>query len=95
MIPGMENDISMSTVLISSAVALASWALRGSFKLLISAIQMLVKKMIETISRVDLLDAKITDILRTIGDVEKSKRDINEGFVRIKKLEDDFRQFKQ
>ena len=92
---GIEQDVSISTFLISGVIAIVGWALRGGIKLLIAAIQLLVKKMVETISKVDLLDAKIADILKTMGDVEKTKRDLNEYYKRLKTLEDDFQNLKQ
>ncbi len=92
---GLDNDISLSTLVMSGVVAVVGWLLRGGMKLLVLAIQTLVKKMVETISKVDLLDAKIADILKTIGDHEKMKTDINAFYARLKKLEEEFTTFKQ
>ncbi len=92
---GLENDVSVSTLVVSAVIAGVGWAVKGAAKLLIAAIETVVKKMVETISKVDTLDAKLASLVQTIGDVGKMRQDQNEYFRRLKQLEADFQQLKQ
>ncbi len=82
-----SNDLSLSTLIISTVVALVGWGLKGVGALLMDAIKNLITKLIETIAKVELLDAKLSDVIKTVGDVEKMRDDINAYYKRLKELE--------
>lgn len=84
------NDISLSTLFLSGVVALCALGLRGAIWGLAEVCKALIVKLIETMSRVDLLDQKFKDLLEVIGDVQKIRYDLNGFYSRLKKLEDKF-----
>lgn len=84
------NDISLNTLFISGVVAITGLALRGAVWGLAEICKTLIVKLIETMSRVDLLDQKFKDLLEVIGDVQKIRYDLNGFYSRLKKLEDKF-----
>jgi phosphopentomutase len=81
----IQNDLSLSTILISSvsvgAIGLVGWALKETAKTLISTL-------IKTMARVEMLDGKIADILKQTGAFPKMQQDLNEYYKRLKEIED-------
>lgn len=94
-VPEVTNDVSINSILITGAIAVAGYLLRGGAKLLVLAIETLVKKLVETIAKVETLDANIKHIFEVLATVEKNKNDLNEYFKRLKNLEDEFQKLKQ
>ena len=91
----IENDVSASTLIISAVIAGVGWVLKGAAKLLVNAGEALVKKLVETISKVETLDSKINQVVQTIGNVEKTRTDLNEYYKRLKALESEVDSLKQ
>lgn len=72
----------------SAVVALVGYGLKAVAWALIEAMQALVKKLVETISRVEILDSKMDVLTQAVGDVQKIRTDLNSFYARLKKLED-------
>lgn len=83
-----DAHISLNAVVISCAVALVGWALKGAMWALGEACKNLITTLITTMAKVELLDAKVGQIIEAIGDVHKIRSDLNGFYTRLKKLED-------
>lgn len=79
-------DLSLNTIVQSIVIVGVGLAMRGIAWALIEAIKTLVTRLIETIAKVELIDAKMGKIVDTVGDVEKMRRDINEYYRQLKEL---------
>lgn len=88
---GIENDLSLNTIIISGVVALVGYGLKSVGKALIDAIIDLVKHLVSTTAKVQMLEAKLSELIRAVGDVEKIRTDLNRAFSRIKELDDKFK----
>lgn len=77
----IQNDLSLSTLVISGVVALCAWGLKETGRTLITTL-------IKTIAKVEMLDAKLVDVLKLTGHFPKMQSDLNEYYSRLKKLEE-------
>lgn len=90
----LEVDLSLNTLIISLVIFIVGLMVKATSWALIEAIKSLVTKLVETVARVEVLDEKLKDILKTIGDVDRLRQDLTNGFKRIKKLEDELEDLK-
>lgn len=81
-------DLSLNTLIISIVVGIAGFALKGALWAVGEICKRLIEKLIETISRVEVLDTKMTDLITAVGDVQKIRTDLNGFYARLKELED-------
>ncbi len=91
----LENDVSLSTLVVSGVIAAVGFILKATGKLLVTAVTELIKKLVETIGRVDTLDANLARVVGAVAAVEKNRADLNEYYKRLKVLEGDVEQLKQ
>lgn len=61
-------------------VALVGWGLK-------SVIVKLITTLIANMAKVELLDAKLTELIAAVGDVQKLRADQNALFARVKTIE--------
>lgn len=85
---GIENDLSLNTIIISGVVALVGYGLKSVGKALIDAIMNLVKHLVTTTTKVQILEEKLSALIQTISEFEKMKLDVNRAFARIKEIDD-------
>lgn len=98
----ITNDLSLAAVLntliISTTIAIVGWLLKQAasllVKLLIDAIKNLIAKLNEAISKVEILDHKVTECIRAVSDHEKLRNDIRVYFDDLKKVKRDVDQLK-
>lgn len=87
----IASDVSINTLIISGVVALVGYALKGALWATGAACKKLTETLISTIADVKVLDAKLADLIQTVGDVQKIKTDLNMLYGRLKDLEDKYR----
>lgn len=80
-------DLSLNTIIISVVVAIVGWLLKGVAWALAEVCKQLIETLIRTMSKVEVLESKINDILAMRGDVERIKTDLNTAFGKIRELE--------
>jgi hypothetical protein len=89
-----HNDISLSTVVLTFAGGVAVWVLKKTLTflvtLLVDAIGKLVKKLTETVGKVELLEVKLDSLTKAVGDHEKLRGDIKVYFDELKSLKKKF-----
>ena len=79
----IQQDVSVSTMLISAVIALVGWGLKKTATAL-------VVKIVELIIKLTLVDGKMAEITSAVAEVPRIKADVNEYYRRLKKLEHDF-----
>ena len=84
----LQTDISLNTLIISLVVALVGWALKGALWATGEACKKLIETLLTTMAKVEVLDAKLLDLIKTVGDVQKIRTDLNSFYTRLKELED-------
>lgn len=77
----MKDDISLNTLVVSSVIALCTWALKGG-------VTALVKALWQNMAKMALLEAKIDTVVKIVDDVPKIQKDVNEAFRRLRDIED-------
>jgi len=94
----ITNDLSANTLIVSFVIAAVGWGLKKSLTflitLLVDAIGKLIKKLTETIGRVEILDTKMSALTHAVGDHEKLRKDIQLYFSELKDLRKQFEEFK-
>lgn len=95
MSPQVVNDISLSTILITVAIAVGGWLLRETGKAIVKVITKLIETLLQTMADVKTLDSKLKDLINAVGDVQKIRNDLNQYYKRLKTLEDEFENQKQ
>lgn len=87
---GIENDLSLNTLIVSGVIAVVGWALKKTLSflcgLLVDSIKSLIKKLTETMTRMEMLSAKVDVLTVAVGDHEKLRKDIEIYFTELKKL---------
>lgn len=90
----LQFDISISTVIVSVVVGVVGWSLKAVAHAAIETFKEIAKKllekMVETIARVEVLDAKLDRLVDAVGDHEKLRSDINQYYRQLKDLRTEF-----
>lgn len=85
MIDLSQLHISQDTIVTAIAVLGASWGLKeGMKKLIIKLIEVLTN----TVVKVEILDAKMTEVLSAIQSIPKMKEDLNSYYKRLRVVEE-------
>jgi hypothetical protein len=84
-------DLSLNTLIVSGVVAMVGWSLRGLTWMFVEAVQKLIKTLIETIARVEVLNAKMDVLTKAVGDVQRIRDDLNGFYDRLRKIEAEFK----
>ncbi len=82
----MTTDLSLNTLVISAVIALVGWGLKGVMVFLGETCKKLIEALWKTMAKVEVLDSKITDLIQTVGDVQKMKGDVNGLYTELKAL---------
>lgn len=89
-----HNDVSVSTVILTLVGGAAVWILKKTFTFavntLVDAIKSLIKKLTETVGKVELLEVKLDSLTKAVGDHEKLRSDIKVYFDELKSLKKKF-----
>lgn len=89
-----HNDVSLSTVILTVGGGIAVWVLKKTLTfavtLLVDAIKSLIKKLTETVGKVELLEVKLDSLTKAVGDHEKLRSDIKVYFDELKSLKKKF-----
>lgn len=89
-----HNDVSLSTVILTIGGGFAIWILKKTLtflvNLLVDAIKSLIKKLTETVGKVELLEVKLDSLTKAVGDHEKLRQDIKIYFDELKLLKKKF-----
>jgi hypothetical protein len=81
----LVNDISVSTMIISFVIMAVGWGAKEIAK-------SLIKHLIETAAKVQLLESKIGEVLNLANSIPKIQKDLNIAFQKIEDLETEVRQ---
>jgi hypothetical protein len=81
-------DLSLNTLIISGVVALVGYALKGAMWALGEICKNLISTLVNTIAKVELLDAKVSQVIEAVGDVHKIRSDLNGFYSRLKSIEE-------
>lgn len=65
---------------VSGALGLVGWGLKEGMKALVSTL-------LKFMARVEMLDAKLGEVIKMLGDYPKMKQDLNLCYTRIRELE--------
>ena len=80
----ITNDIGLSTILIGFLIAAVGWGLKETAKSLILTL-------VKTIAKVEMLDAKLLEIVKAMAMFPKMQQDLNEYYARLKKIESELK----
>jgi len=93
----ITNDLSANTLIVSFVIAAVGWGLKKTLTfvvtLLVDSIGKLIKKLTETIGRVEILDSKMDSLTVAVGDHAKLRKDIETYFTELKTLKQKFEEF--
>lgn len=82
--PNFTAEFSLNTIIISGVVALVGWGLKGAAWALGETCKRLIEKLIQTITKVEVLESKINDVLAMRADVDKLKYDVNNLYAKLR-----------
>ena len=89
--PTITFDLSLNTLIMSAVILIAGWLLKAAAWAVIESIKALVTKLVETIAKVEILDAKMSELTRAVGEHQKLKTDVDQFFKRLRNLEMQFK----
>lgn len=81
---GVNADLSLNTIVISAVVGLVGWALKGTAWALGETCKQLIETLIKTITKVEVLESKITAVLAMRAEVDKLKYDVNNLYAKVR-----------
>lgn len=88
----IDFDLSLNTLIISGVILLSGYLVKGAAWLLVEGMKTLVKKLVETIGKVEVLSSKMDTLTQAVGDVTKIRSDLNSYYERLKQVEKKFRE---
>lgn len=88
----LDFDLSLNTLIISGVILLSGYLVKGAAWLLVEGMKTLIKKLVETIGKVEVLSSKMDTLTHAVGDVQKIRSDLNSYYERLKQVEKKFRE---
>lgn len=91
----IDFDLSLNTLIITVVILISGYLVKGAAWMLVEGMKTLVKKLVETIAKVEVLSSKMDTLTQAVGDVQKIRSDLNAYFERLKLVEKKFREEKE
>lgn len=84
------KGVSVNTLILSAAIGIAAWFLKGVAWALAELGKSLIAHVVNLLGKISTLDAKMSELTHAIGDLQKMRNDINEYYKRLRVLERNF-----
>ena len=91
----LDFDLSLNTLIVSGVILISGYVIKGAAWLLIEGMKTLIKKLVETIGKVEVLNSKMDTLTQAVGDVQKIRSDLNSYYERLKQVELKFKEEKR
>lgn len=82
-----KADLSLNTLIITVVLGLVGWGIKGVAWALAETCKQLIQTLLRTITKVEVLESKIVEVLALRSEVDKIKFDLNNLYAKVKEIQ--------